>query len=249
MKLIDAHTHCGNNKQTKYYDIEDVKKHLAETEANVYGAVIFAFPEDMYRIVDSQEDRIRANEYVLEVSKANENIYPFYFVWNDYIIPDNFDEYAGIKWHRHANEPRYDYDDPKCEAILECIRELNLPVTIEEVYEDTVHFIERNPGLPIIIPHIGSLNGGYDRMVAFYDNSNVYFDTSVASLTAIQKVLDNVGSERIIFGTDVSGTSQPFHNFPTVELAKVSQLDVDDAGMDLILAGNIERLIANTAYK
>jgi len=248
MKLIDAHTHCGDNKQTKFYDINEVIKNLAETEAETYGAVIFAFPEDMYRTVDSAESRNKANEYVLEVSQQYENIYPFYFVWNDYIIPDNFEAYAGIKWHRHSDEPRYDYDDPKCEAILKRIRDLNLPVTIEEEYEDTVHFVERNAGHPIIIPHIGSINGGYERMVTFYDKPNVYFDTSVASLEAIKTVLNGVGPERIIFGTDVSGTGQPFFNFPKIELAKVSQLDLDEKDMDLVLSGNIERLIANSGY-
>ena len=243
MKLIDAHTHCGNNKQTKFYDIDDVIKNLAETEAETYGAVIFAFPEDMYRTVDSVASRNKANEYVLEASQQHENIYPFYFVWNDYIIPDNLESYAGIKWHRHADEPRYDYDDPKCEAILKRIRDLKLPVTIEEEYEYTVRFIERNEGHPVIIPHIGSLNGGYKRMVTFYDNPNVYFDTSVAPLEAIKTVLKNVGPERIIFGTDVSGTGQPFFNFPKVELAKISQLDLDEKSLTLILFSNIERLI------
>ncbi len=241
MKIIDTHTHCGN--KTKLYPIAEVKKHLEE--ANADGAVIFAFPEDMYRLTDSLESRVEANEYVLQVARENEEIIPFYFVWNDYHIPDNLDQYRGIKWHRHADEPPYDYADPRCETILERIRELRLPVLIEEVFDHTVAFVERMRDVPIIIPHIGNLNGGYDKMDVFFDKPHVHFDTSVADLEAIERVLAHVGPERILFGSDVSGTRQPFFNFPKVELAKLDRLHIAEADRTLILGGNIQRLTGN----
>jgi predicted TIM-barrel fold metal-dependent hydrolase len=164
-------------------------------------------------------------------------------VWNDYIIPDNLSDYAGIKWHRHWDEPKYNYDDPRCREILKLIENLSLPVLIEEEYGDTVRFVKDNPGLNIIIPHMGNLNGGYDRMDVFFDNPNVYFDTSVANLDAIKRVLDNVGDDRVIFGSDVSGTRMPFFNFTKVELAKMLQLDLDEQSKSRIFAGNIEGLV------
>jgi hypothetical protein len=241
MRIIDNHIHCGNNVH-KSFTPTDIKQDLGE--AGAQGAVIFAFPEDMYRIEDSREWRIRANDYVLEVSRsAEEYLYPFYFVWNDYIIPENLSDYAGIKWHRHWDEPKYDYDDPRCHEMLKAIKDLNLPVLIEEEYGDTVRFVRDNPELKIIIPHMGNLNGGYDRMDVFFDNPSVYFDTSMASLDSIKRVLDNVGPERVIFGSDVSGTRVPFFNFTKVELAKVLQLDLDERSKSRILAENIESLI------
>ena len=90
---------------------------------------------------------------------------------------------------------------------------------------------------------MGQANGGTDRMRVFFVNPQIYFDTSVAPLEAIQYVLHHVGATRVIFGTDVSGTRMPFFNFPKVELAKLRQLDLDDASMRLIVAGNIERLV------
>ena len=241
MRIIDNHIHCGNNIH-KSFDLPDIKQDL--DEAGAQGAVIFAFPEDMYRIENSREWRIRANRYVLDVARrAEHDIYPFYFVWNDYMIPENLNDYAGIKWHRHWDEPKYDYDDPRCHEILKVIKELNLPVLIEEEYEDTVRFIRDNPELKIIIPHIGNLNGGYNRMDVFFGNPNVYFDTSVARLDAIKRTLDNVGAGRVIFGSDVSGTRMPFFNFTKVELAKVLQLDLDVQSESRIFAENIESLI------
>ena len=241
MRIIDSHIHCGNNVH-KSFTPTDIRRDL--DEAGAQGAVIFAFPEDMYRVEDSREWRIRANNYVLDVSRrAVESIYPFYFVWNDYIIPENLNDYAGIKWHRHWDEPKYDYDDPRCHEILRAIKDLDLQVLIEEEFGDTVRFIKENPELKVIIPHMGNLNGGCDRMDVFFDNPNVYFDTSVASLDAIKRVLDNVGVERVIFGSDVSGTSLPFHNFTKVELAKVLRLDLDERSKSMIFAENIEGLL------
>ena len=247
MRIIDNHIHCGNNVH-KSFDLPDIEQDL--DEAGAQGAVIFAFPEDMYRIEDSREWRIRANNYVLDVAgRAKKDIYPFYFVWNDYIIPENLSDYAGIKWHRHWDEPRYNYDDPGCREILKAIKDLELPVLIEEEHGDTIRFIKENPELRIIIPHMGNLNGGYDRMDIFFDNPNVYFDTGVAAQDAIKRALDNVGAERVIFGSDVSGTRTPFFNFTKVELAKMLQLDLDEESKSRIFAGNIESLIPEKFVK
>lgn len=241
MRIIDAHIHYG--KWTKIYTLEETEKDLKE--AGCCGAVILAFPEDMYRLTNTPERRTEANNYVLEISKEEKELelYPFYFVWNDFIIPDNLKEYRGIKWHRHPDEPRYDYASPKCKEILSLIRELNLPVILEEETELTAEFIKSNPDLKVIIPHMGKLSGGYDRMDIFFDNPNVSFDTGTASIEAISNVLNKVGAERVIFGSDVSGTKEPFYNFPKVELAKLAQLKLDNTSKNLILSENIEKLM------
>ncbi|HGJ67073.1 TPA: hypothetical protein ENS27_17065, partial [bacterium] len=138
---------------------------------------------------------------------------------------------------------KYNYDDPKCAEILKAMKDHQLPVVLEEEYEYTLRFVHENPELNIIIPHMGFLNGGYDKMSAFFDKPNVYFDTGTATLDAIKNVLYNVGVERVIFGSDVSGTKTPFFNYTKVELDKVLQLNLNDSDMSMILAGNIENLI------
>ena len=60
------------------------------------------------------------------------------------------------------------------------------------------------------------------------------------------RVLTELGPERVIFGSDVSGTSQPFFNFPKVEREKVESLELTDAEHDLIFGANILRLISRT---
>lgn len=239
--VIDSHVHVGYNHQTKYFAFEELEKSL--DDAMVDGAVIMAFPEDIYRLIDSFEARIKANQYVLDISKKKKNLYPFYFVWNDYIIPDNLAEYKGIKWHRHPDEPEYDYKSEKYRKFLQKVKDLNLPVLIEEEFFNTVKFIDRNPELTFIIPHMGKLSGGCDKMDIFFDNPRVYFDTSTASLNDIKRIFEICGAKRIIFGSDVSGTKQPFYNFPRVELEKLDMLNINEQSKRFIYSQNIERLI------
>ena len=246
MPTIDAHIHLGHIRETKYYPYEEMRADL--DEAGLDGAVVFAFPEDMYRITNTAEARLAANEHCLQAGKQHEHIHPFYFVWNDYVLPDNLDRYVGIKWHRHDDEPEYDYADPACEAFLQAIAELNMPVTLEEEYHYTADFIERtaDTGITVVVPHMGMLNGGYGAMSDFFPWPHVVFDTACAPAEAIDRVLTECGPERVIFGSDVSGTSQPFFNFPKVEREKVESLGLSEAEHSLIFGDNILRLIRGT---
>lgn len=242
MRIIDSHVHIGRNRHTKYYDENELWRDLKE--AGAQGAVVFAFPEDIYRITDSPDSRLRANEYVLKVADQYDNLFPFYFVWNDYVIPEELDRYRGIKWHRHRDEPRYDYENSRCTIFLEEIKRLKMPVLLEEEFKETERFIDGNPELEVIIPHIGALNGGHDRMKAFYEKENVYFDTSVAPIEAIKSCLEAVGPERIIFGSDVSGTTMPFYNFPKIELEKIRSLNLKEGDLELVLSDNLDKILS-----
>ena len=244
MRVIDAHLHLGNNPGTKQYDLSELARDLGEAGAE--GAVCFAFPEDMYRTVDDPEVRRRANEYVRD---ANDNldgftVYPFYFVGMDYFLPDDLDRYRGIKWHRHADEPRYDYEDPKCKAALREIERRHLPTTLEEEFECTCHIAKIYPGIPLIIPHMGDLNGGSERMDVFFDRRDVYFDTGPAGREeAIRRFLDAIGPERLLLGSDYSGCVPPWTHPTRREREKLEGLGLSEEEKRLIFAENIERLL------
>ncbi|HJN16199.1 MAG TPA: amidohydrolase family protein [Armatimonadota bacterium] len=246
MPIIDAHIHLGANQHTKYYPYEQMRSDLDEAGAD--GAVVFAFPEDIYRITDTPEARVAANEAVLAAGRLHEHVYPFYFVWGDYILPENLADYVGVKWHRHDDEPEYSYTDAACEEFIRAIAKLNMPVTLEEELEYTEDFIERaaDTGLAVIIPHMGMLNGGHGAMSDFFPYDHVYFDTSCAPLEAIDRILNAVGPERVLYGSDVSGTSEPFFNFPRVEREKLDQLGLSESEHQLVFGANILRLIART---
>ncbi len=239
MRIIDSHIHLGNNRETKFFDLAELERDLDEAGAD--GAVVMAFPEDIYRIADSPESRERANAYVRDAKLPGKTLYPAFFIWNDFFLPDDLERYCAIKWHRHSNEPTYDYDDPRCKNACREIARLGLPVILEEEFSNTDRFIEGNPDINVIIPHMGMLNGGCKQMDRFFDNPRVFFDTSVAAAEDIRRVLDAVGPERVLFGSDVSGTPEPFFNFTRVEREKIESMNLSEEELSLIFAGMFSR--------
>ena len=86
------------------------------------------------------------------------DLYPYFFVWNDFAWEDLGPEYVAIKWHRHPEEPPYRYDHPRCREFLQVVRERGLPILLEESFDNTLWFLERlAPDLPVVIPHLGKL--------------------------------------------------------------------------------------------
>lgn len=242
MNIVDAHIHLGPFAE-KTFTEEDLKADLAE--AGCAGAVVFAFPEDMYRAVDSPERRGQAHEYILEVARRNPGIRPFYFVWRYDEVPDDLaTAYKGIKWHRHADEPHYDYRSGAFNDLISLIDREAMPVVLEEEREYTFPMADHLERAPVIIPHCGRLNGGFEGLRPLVERPNIYFDTSVASLEEVRTVLDAVGPPRLIFGSDVSGTATPFFNFSKVEISKLDQLGLEQEDYSLVLGENILRLMA-----
>ncbi len=113
--------------------------------------------------------------------------------------------------------------------MLERIKESEMPVLIEDEYNETFQFVKQNPDLNVIIPHCGRrlwvpptidrLLENFDRMKFFFDRPNVHFDTGGVEpgipLDIIERVLERVGPERVVL---CSGT--PF-NTPKIELDKL----------------------------
>jgi len=141
-------------------------------------------------------------------------------------------------------EPVYHYDDPGCEAfITEAVR-LGLPVVLEESFQNTLYFIKRIAGrIPIIIPHLGGLNGGFPALLesGIWDGETVYADTALASTGEIETFLKRYGSEKLLFGSDF-----PF-GIPSSELSKVRRLGLKDEDFENVVNRNILRLIQQEA--
>jgi predicted TIM-barrel fold metal-dependent hydrolase len=255
--IVDAHIHCGPRNfqgiggfgtvttakgKELWNTIEHVKKHLEE--AGVRGAVLLPFPEDIQREPYASEQSARtAHDYLAEIGKNNDNFYPFYFVWNDFLIPENLSEFKGIKWHRHDwIDPEYDYSDPRCDEFVKAIQKYKLPIILEESFENTKLFCDKYPDLKVIIPHLGSANGGVRNIISeFKDNQNVYVDTSLAYPFQIVEAILQFGPDRVIFGSDMpySNAKIELINFLEYELIK----QFSDEDIEKIFSKNILKLM------
>jgi len=176
------------------------------------------------------------SDSLLEIA-SRENIFPYFFVWNDFSpVPDRF---VGIKWHRHSGEPVYSYGASECGKVIDDICEKGRPVVLEEEFHNTLRFIkEVAERTVVIIPHMGTLNGGYSRLksTGVFDSRMVWVDTALADIHEIRDFADTYGVERIIFGSDY-----PF-GIPQSEKRKLLK---SFSGTDLreILSGNLLRLL------
>jgi predicted TIM-barrel fold metal-dependent hydrolase len=255
--VIDGHVHCGPRKFNATggfgYDSRSAENQVSNTfielksslaEAGVNGAVLLPFPEDIQRPgYSSPESAQAAHEYILDIAKNNEYFYPFYFVWQDFMIPDDMNRFRGIKWHRHFwSDPEYDYEDPRCDAFVEEMRKYNLPVILEDSFENTLLFISKYPDIKVIIPHIGMANGGARNIVPeFKDNPNVYIETSLAYPFQISTAIHKFGVDRVIFGSDTPYSSTKIELFKLFEYDLLQRLSQED--LEKILFGNMLKLM------
>ncbi|MGI6308059.1 MAG: amidohydrolase family protein [Dethiobacteria bacterium] len=216
--IIDAHAHCGLT-----LPFEKLRPYW-ET-ANIDGGVLFAPVEEIYdrydyNFTDSpsyRQSRKKVHTYLESLQR--ENIFTFWFVWNDFTYPP--ESFAGIKWHRHSSEPEYDYSSEKYRQCLEFICSKKLPIIIEEELHHTLELLKViNRRTTVIIPHLGMLNGGYENLkrAGVFENPTVYVDTALAGSTDMQDFVSNYGIDRILFGSDF-----PF-GIPANERLKVERI-------------------------
>ena len=244
--IIDAHVHCG---RLDAFPPRDLRDYISLLEGSgIGGAVMFSPVMEIYDRYDPhfrdtgewKRTRAESNRYLLSVGIPGFEVYPYFFIWNDFAVDQLTGAHKGIKWHRHPDEPVYNYDDPKCAAAIQEIRRRNMPVCLEEEYENTLYFInELAPGVKVIIPHCGMLNGGYDlfRRHGIWEMSNIYADTALAPVGDISDYISRYGCERLMFGSDF-----PFGN-PVSELHKILRLKLTVEQERAIIGLNITRLL------
>jgi hypothetical protein len=215
------------------------------------AAVIFA---------DARSENLAAqNDYVLGAGRAD-GLFPFYYFGgnpftdtrpDELVVPDNLDEYSGIRWHRWIGEAidrRGELDEselqwavslmesPEFEALVSAAALYNLPVIFEESFSVTLEFILRFPSLDVIVPHLGARSGGETNVMrALWDQPNVYFDTSLSTLD--ETALSRIGPSRILYGSGL-----PYGD-PETELSKIDRLPVPDAVKEGIYGDNLLALL------
>jgi predicted TIM-barrel fold metal-dependent hydrolase len=245
VRVIDAHAHCGVIDCSEPQSFADYKQQVVATD--ISGAALFSPVLEIYDRYDFhftdtaawRHHRQKSNAYLLALKSADLTIFPYFFIWNDFAVEQLTAAHCGIKWHRHAGEPVYCYDDPKCRAALDEIRRRNLPVVLEEEFNNTLHFIrEFADGVTVIIPHLGLLNGGFQAIAeaGLWERQNVWADTALASQEEIFEYLRRYGHRRLLFGSDF-----PFGT-PSAELHKVRSLELDPAVEAAVLGNNFIRL-------
>ena len=243
-QIIDSHLHCGcQNVSWVWEDLRPALMKAGITEAGLIPPV-----EDIYDRYDPaftdtpawEACRRRAHRYLLELCDPDLTIHRYFFVWNDFAWEELRPEFVAVKWHRHDNEPRYRYDAPRCREFLAVVQDRGLPILLEETFHNTLFFLEKlvPAGVPVIIPHLGGLNGGYRVLerAGVWGLPQVYADTALASTPEMEDYLGRHGHTRLLFGSDY-----PFSS-PGYELAKVLRLNLSKEQAQAVLGDNFRRV-------
>ena len=248
-EIIDAHVHIGRY----HLPIEHIDALLKR--AGISRAVVFADPES--------NDMVEDSTYVLEAARRL-GYYPFYYYggnaysgqrpYDELPVPDNLKQYKGIKWHcwfspAHDGGLRYSYpidmnnvrrqmDAPDFQTVMAAIQALRFPMTFEEHFEVTREFVRRYPDVTLIIPHMGMLNGGQERVQAeFQDKPNIHFDTSLGQVN--ETIVQALGASRLLYGCDYP------YGMPGDNLRRVQRLNISEEEKELMLGGNVRRLLGS----
>ncbi len=246
-KVIDAHAHCGVIDRSAPQSFEDYFSAVKGT--SIEAAVMFPPVAEIYDRYDPfftdtpewRKQRAASNQYLPGLKNREIEVIPYFFIWNDFAVDQLCPEHRGIKWHRHPDEPVYNYDCPECRSALEEIRRRKMPVVLEEELSNTARFVnELARGIRVIIPHLGLLNGGFRAIEkhGLWENPGVFADTSLASPGTVREYISRYGHERLFFGSDF-----PFGD-PAAELEKITGLCLGKKAEEAVTGGNIKALLA-----
>ncbi len=247
MLVVDSHIHCGVQKVA--HPFNRIKPLLEQ--AGIARACITSPVEDIYYRYSAafddnaawQKCRTFSREYLLEIARANTGIYPFYFVWNDFKTDDLNKRYYGVKWHHHEGEPPYHYSDGRCAEMIDTICARNLPIILEETFDQTIKFLDMvNERSPVILPHLGLVNGGFERLYEerVWEANNVFANTALAGFREIKIYLETYGPDRLLFGS-----GYPF-GLPGLLLDRLMDMRMGRKALKKICGENILRLIHAT---
>lgn len=148
----------------------------------------------------------------------------------------------GIKFHswKHGYFPD---NNNALDGIIEAIEPYDVPILCHtgtaplSLPQQWAAIAKRHPKATFVFAHIGYLDFGYGCVECAMDLPNVYVDTAgQVEIPVIEKALDELGPDRIIFATDWP------YKYPGSEIVKFDYYELDDAAKDKIFRTNALKL-------
>jgi predicted TIM-barrel fold metal-dependent hydrolase len=239
--IIDCHCHAGKGDGlTGPWDTDaSLNKYLARaTKAGIHRTVLFSVFHSDYALANRQVASL--------VRSYPERFYGFACV---HPVRDKGRIHAlvkaaveqlglcGIKVHR--------YDARISREVCDAAAAFTLPVLYDVMGEVSVVELlaTEYPQVSFIIPHLGSFADDWSAQVALIDHlvrhPNIYTDTAgVRRFDLLEQTVQRAGFGKILFGSD-----GPWLH-PGLELAKVQALNLPNQAEQLILGGNLMRLMS-----
>ncbi|MDE1860998.1 MAG: amidohydrolase [Candidatus Micrarchaeota archaeon] len=237
--IIDTHTHVGLTKDKgdgNGLTLEELKDSMKR-----YGidkAIAFPFNEP--------GDLVEASIRILKA--ADESIIPFLRFDPKAVTADQLDRiltenaFKGIKLHTRGQD--FSPLDSRYFPLYKVIERHGLPIifhTRKEANPNSdpdmiARIAERLPGIDIVLAHFAFFSEVAFRYIE--KEPNLYTETSgVSTNHVIKRMADKVGSNKIMFGSDIPYSDQE------IELMKVRKSGLGKKDMDRILYQNAMRIL------
>ena len=239
--IIDCHCHAGSGDGlTGPWDTSaPLERYVARArEAGITHTVLFPAFHSNYAVANREVAGI--------IARQPDRFFGFAFVHAERdrglvrtMVGEAVQQFGfrGIKVHR--------YDARISREICDVARLFSVPVLYDVMGEvSSVELLAvEYPDVNFIIPHLGSFADDWRAQVAITDHlvrhPNIFTDTSgVRRFDLLEQALKRAGPRKILFGSD-----GPWLH-PGVELAKIRALHLNPRDEQLIVAGNLLRLIS-----
>jgi predicted TIM-barrel fold metal-dependent hydrolase len=237
MQIIDAHCHIGQGRRKKLTP----SQLIAEMDAcGVDQAVVC--PVDEHITVFNRG----GNDYILRAVREHPDRFIGFATVNPWYGEGAVKELKravneglrGLKLHSALQG--YFINDDLIAPVIEAAVELGIPVyfhtgtPIHALPLQLSYLAADFPQVDFIMGHAAHADYWLDLLPAVRGLGNIYIETSLRSSTwVLQSAVDELGSHRVMFGSDSPVSSIK------VELAKIETLDLDAKAREMVLGGAI----------
>lgn len=239
MKIYDVHSHFGPTSSGETPDVSDLKKDLQEFGISKVGlsclsGVSTRKQNDLiYNLMQQEPDFIEGYAYINPKHPDSLNE-----------VNKCLGEYKmnGVKFHSWK-QGYYPDNRPELEGIFELIQEYGVHV---EMHVGTAplstpyiwgEYARKFPEIDFLFTHTGYYEFGLSSIEVAKKYDNIWLETSgQMDPNVLKKVVQELGSERLVFGTD-----WPYKPI-NIEVDKFQYLGLNDDELENIFYKNAEYL-------
>lgn len=239
--VMDVHTHCGGDPkcQIKGYDADGLVATMDRMGVDV--ACVSGIPA-LY------SDWKKGNDEAAEVCAQYPGRFLAYAVANPYYDDCDLEPYfrydmgfVGLKIHGYA-QGEIPENDPRFFRFYEFANKHKMPVLVHawcpwEV-DRMSEMAGKYPDMKVILGHSGFTVARPNAIEACKKRDNIYLDTTISTACdgMIESLVDLVGDDRILYGSDLPFFSC-IHNLGKIAMSKLS-----DTTKEKILGLNAKKL-------
>ena len=246
--IIDVHTHIGEPDQKKGSGQSAPRispETLIETMDKAGVDKAMTFTDKGLWVYDKTE-----NDKIADAMKKYPNRLIGFATVNPRFGQDAVEELhraiaslglKGLKLHPWLQ--LFSCTDNVLDPLFDEVAKLRIPVLVHTGYDvfsgplGVADLAERYPRVPLIVGHSGCCGLWFDAIKAAKRCDNLYLETSGNLSGAIEKMVNDVGANRILFGSDMPWVDS------AMEILKIKTLDINQKDKALILGENLQRLL------